>query len=841
MSENVTVGTDGASMYEGSSGAEIVLAVVAAFLFGLLIRTVSNLMPFKWRGYTPLPFTASMLICGALCGFIISNTTADDYMSEGLKMFESINPSVLFAVFLPALITPSGIGLHLHTVSRVWMKAFALAIPGTMINGILVCLVAKYVFPYSWSWSQSFLLGSILSATDPVSVVSIMRSSGSNPELTTVIEGESLLNDGVAYVMFQIFLGWALGQDVKVGSTIGFVFKASLGGPALGIAFALAVMVWLQILFNDTISEITVTLTAAYSLWILSDEVLSLSAVLAVLFYAVFLGAFGKNHVSARSIKAFNFFWDFVDWVANTLIFFLSGLIIAAEISRKSDSIGGKDWGMAFALYFLLLPIRVVGILLLYPILRFGQYALTLKDMVILSWAGLRGAVGLTLALIVYNSADLLDEQFKILCFFFVAMIAVLTLLIQGTSTSMLLKLLGYTKLTPTEKHILYRSAEMIDQIAHQTVEEEKGAKSLLGPADWDLVNRLTSLDVKGQLESRGTKSKGGALGTDTEYQTIHERDLMQDLRERLLRVVYSNYKVAFSQEYLTPSEIMALSNSVEKSEDSLKSPLSDWSALRKTFNIGIALDSPPKATSSFLSRWHKFKLLSKKTAAFLARREGPLQSLAKRSSVMAVTFICAHAAARRHLKVFVEVELSDLEQSGLIRDSSTLNTTSSMPSVMHYVDEDEIEPYWDATRQEEYFELNKTLAEEMPRHESSSGDLTRERSMSFHRTGSVLSHMATNSLILVDDIRKLLHRVLQESRAEQHEAEMFLKQLREVDPLELLEARSEIVSVSVLSKESHMLDYLYKLGLLDDKEVQYAQTIVNSRMKKLHGQYHAD
>jgi len=100
---------------------------------------------------------------------------------------------------------------------------------------------------------------------------------------------------------------------------------------------------------------------------------------------------------------------------------------------------------------------------------------------------------------------------------------------------------------------------------------------------------------------------------------------------------------------------------------------------------------------------------------------------------------------------------------------------------------------------------------------------------------------MATNNLILVDDIKKLLHRVLQESRDEQHEAEIFLKQLREAAPEEFLDARSEVVSVSVLSKESSMLDYLYKLGLLDDKEVQYSQMMVNSRMKKLHGQYHID
>ena len=180
----------------------------------------------------------------------------------------------------------------------------------------------------------------------------------------------------------------------------------------------------------------------------------------------------------------------------------------------------------------------------------------------------------------------------------------------------------------------------------------------------------------------------------------------------------------------------------------------------------------------------------------------------------MSVTFICAHAAARRHLEVFVEVELSDLEQSGLIRDSSTLDTISSRPSV-HYPEEDEIEPYWDATQQENYFELNKSLADEIPRRESPSGASLREQPRSSDRANSVLSHMATKNLILVDDIKKLLDRVLQESRDEQHEAEMFLKQLREAAPEAFLDARSEVVSVSVLSKESSMLDYLYKVGSL--------------------------
>ena len=152
MSTNDTVGDTSAQYDEGGeSASDVVLGIACSLLLGLLIRTVSQLVPHRFRKYS-LPFTASVLITGLVVGLILVYGGSSDTMSDGLRRLESINPTVLFAVFMPALISPSGLTLDYHEVHHVWLKAGVLAIPGTMINAALITMVARYVFPYGWSW-----------------------------------------------------------------------------------------------------------------------------------------------------------------------------------------------------------------------------------------------------------------------------------------------------------------------------------------------------------------------------------------------------------------------------------------------------------------------------------------------------------------------------------------------------------------------------------------------------------------------------------------------------------------------------------------------------------------
>ena len=774
-------------------------------------------LPPKWRKAT-IPFTASVLISGLVTGVVLVYGGSTDAISTGLKQFEGISPVVLFAVFMPALITPSGLTLDFHTVKHTVIYSFALAIFGTMINAALITMVAKYVFPYSWSWSQSWLLGSILSATDPVAVVSIMESSGVDKKLSTIINGESLLNDGVAYVLFEVFLGWASGEPVIAVDVVKFVFKAALGGPALGVAFALAVTIWFELLNDDSIAVVTVSLTAAYTLWTLSDAVLGVSAVLAVLFFSGFVGLYGRTHIGGGAQAAFSAFWRWVDWIANTLIFFLAGLVISAEISNNANdprrfNITGKDWGMMFSLYVLLIPIRVVSVVMLWPILRIGRYRLCFKDGIILSYAGLRGAVGLTLSLIVYNSAEIADSQFKTLVFFFVGCVAVLTLLLQGTTTSFLLTKLGYTSVSPAKHHLQLQSAELVDELAVASIAKAKATAEsegfTLDRADWDKAKALSSIEVVQLVKRRETKAAkaGGNVGF-----TMHENELLLSLRERLLRTVQTTYDDCARQGYLTPAEISILTSSVENGSDSVDMPLDDWSQLTRQLDLSCLEDEVPG--------WKgKMRRAAARTRKLLVSQRGPLSSLARRNPALVLTFILAHAEARRQLALWVELEAT--VDGGNAEGGAFENTVGKLHGY---------EPYWDSK------ELREIGALACAAHEAKTSKTSSTSSHSMK--SSLVHHLTSNSLVLIDDVRRVLRIVLEESMLEIQKAEDVWNALKAATPDEVVAVSTELLVIDVLRKQSRMLRFFESLGLLEEDEVETCLEDIRSRQRGLRGDH---
>ncbi|KAI8536746.1 hypothetical protein RHMOL_Rhmol10G0281000 [Rhododendron molle] len=121
----------------------------------------------------------------------------------------------------------------------------------------------KLTFPYDWSWKTSLLLGGLLSATDPVAVVALLKELGASKKLCTIIEGESLMNDGMAIVVYQLYYRIVFGESFSFGAIVEFLMKVSLGAH-IGLAFEIASVLWLGFIFNDTVIEIALTLTVSY-------------------------------------------------------------------------------------------------------------------------------------------------------------------------------------------------------------------------------------------------------------------------------------------------------------------------------------------------------------------------------------------------------------------------------------------------------------------------------------------------------------------------------------------------------------------------------------------------
>lgn len=162
----------------------------------------------------------------------------------------------------------------------------------------------------------------------------------------------------------------------------------------------------------------------------------------------------GRSRISRSSEELVHHVWEYLAFVAETSIFLIAGLLIGDRIF-KNHSIFWKDYLLILAFYVLLHFIRFIAILLMWPILRLLGYGLSFKNLILLTYSGLRGALAITLALFVANDKDNINEYTKDIIMFYVAATAFLTIIINGNTTSLLIKLLGLAKVGPLKKHFL--------------------------------------------------------------------------------------------------------------------------------------------------------------------------------------------------------------------------------------------------------------------------------------------------------------------------------------------------------------------------------------------------
>ncbi|KAF0287204.1 Sodium/hydrogen exchanger 7 [Amphibalanus amphitrite] len=166
-----------------------------------------------------------------------------------------------------------------------WFKLpytiLVLAIPGMCIAAAMTAVLATFLFDYYWNFKEGLLFGAVTAATDPVAVVSLLREVGASKPLSMLIEGESLMNDGSAIVLFLIMLDICKGTaEVAVGPILARFCQIAIGGPIFGIACGHFFVFWLSRIFNDAVSEITLTIVAAYFTFYVGEVLLGAAMVM---------------------------------------------------------------------------------------------------------------------------------------------------------------------------------------------------------------------------------------------------------------------------------------------------------------------------------------------------------------------------------------------------------------------------------------------------------------------------------------------------------------------------------------------------------------------------------
>ena len=253
------------------------------------------------------------------------------------------------------------------------------------------------------------LFGAINSATDPVAVVALLKQLGVSKRISTLIEGESLLNDGTALVLFLVLIEFVEGNDMSAGEVIGQFCKMSIAGPLLGLAFGIAMAWILSRIHNQPIMEANVTVCLPYILFYTAEHhSVHVSGILALVAMGLYMTNIGHLGISTESYMAIEHIWHYISFVAETLIFMLTGIVLGTEFVTESFE---PVWIIQlFALYICLHIIRFLGLVMLSPLMRLSGYSFNMKQVLLLTYSGLRGAVGLCLALIVKFKKEIKEE-----------------------------------------------------------------------------------------------------------------------------------------------------------------------------------------------------------------------------------------------------------------------------------------------------------------------------------------------------------------------------------------------------------------------------------------------
>jgi CPA1 family monovalent cation:H+ antiporter len=423
---------------------------------------------------SPIPYTVTLVIIGIVLGEFSRNW-------EPLALLQDfmLTPEMVLFIFLPTLIFESGLKLDSRQLIKDLAPVMMLAIPALLLSTTIIGLGIWLLF--SVDLITALLFGALISATDPVAVIALFQELGTPHRLTVLVEGESLMNDASAIVLFSILLGLALAgnnaQFELIDALLQFV-EVFFGGIAVGALMGFMICSMLSRLRLSVGAVISLSMGMAYGAFIVTEHFLHLSGVMAVVSCALVFGIIGAPKLSQEKTTALAETWEFLVFAANTLLFILVGLSIdITTLFSHIDTI--------IMATILVLVARAGAIYTLVPltIRAFNLPRVSLSEQHVMWWGGLKGGLAIAIVLSIPDSLPgkelLINLTLGVVLF---------TLLVNAPSIRPLINLLGINKMDQFEKAELKLGIEAARESAHQLLSRFHNSQ-ILSRASFHLVD----------------------------------------------------------------------------------------------------------------------------------------------------------------------------------------------------------------------------------------------------------------------------------------------------------------------------------------------------------------
>ena len=362
---------------------------------------------------------------------------------RGLQVF-TLSPDLVFVVFLPALIFESSLSLDARGLLKDLAPVLTLAVPALLISTGLIGGALWLLIDLDLT--VALLFGALISATDPVAVVTLFRELGAPARLNILVEGESLFNDATAIVVFGILLSMIVdggGIDALGVATAALEFvRVFIGGAIIGIIIGLLTSELVYRLHSGTSAILAMSIVTAYASFIIAEHYLHVSGVMATVTASLALGIYGLNRVAAQVRPVLRETWELIGLIANSMLFLLVGLSI-----NLHDLIQHAD--LILIAVVVVQAARAVSVYGATPATTwlFRLPRIRMAERHIMWWGGLKG--GLAIAIVLSIPQSLADREQLISLTLGVVLF---TLLVNAWSIRPLMTRLGLNRLSADEE-----------------------------------------------------------------------------------------------------------------------------------------------------------------------------------------------------------------------------------------------------------------------------------------------------------------------------------------------------------------------------------------------------
>lgn len=432
-----------------------------------------------------VPYTVALVVAGLLITF-----------QRAAQV--NLTPELILALFVPPLVFEAAFHLNFSDLRRNLPGILLLAVPGVVLTTLIVGGILSVALPLGIA--SALVFGALIAATDPLAVVSLFRKLGVPKRLAVLIEGESLFNDGTAIVVFNLMLAIAVTSRFDlIGGLLDFI-RVAAGGILVGLALGWIIARLIERV-DDYLIETTLTTVLAFGAY-LAAERLQLSGVLAVVAAGLINGNIGPRGMSPTTrIVLFNF-WEYVAFLANSVVFLLIGLKVNIPALVQS-------WQPILWAILAVFVARVVVVYGLSWISNRVAEPISAKWQQVLSWGGLRGAICLALALSLPASFGSDAQLLQVMAFG----VVLFTLLVQGTTMSPLIRRLKIVSRTDAQIQYETAHARLASLRAADTRLDQMHSEGLISSHAWERLKPVITQRAAGLSEAvRSTMRADPAL-----------------------------------------------------------------------------------------------------------------------------------------------------------------------------------------------------------------------------------------------------------------------------------------------------------------------------------------